>query len=95
VLRLLDFDQASLQSLRLTFQMLQQQTPTYFQACFAAKHFCHLPFQFVIFAHYLTKEALEGYGDLKIGGQVIRTVKCADDTVLLAKEGMVLQYVTD
>jgi hypothetical protein len=22
-------------------------------------------------------------------------VKCADDTVLLAKEGMVLQYVTD
>jgi hypothetical protein len=45
--------------------MLQEQTPTYFQACFAAKHFCHLPFHFVIFAHFLTKEALEGFGDLK------------------------------
>jgi len=66
-----------------------------FQTCFAATHFCHLPFQFVIFAHYLTKEALEGYGDLKIGGQVIFAVICTDDTMLLAKKGMVLQCVTD
>jgi hypothetical protein len=75
--------------------MLQQQTPTYFQASFAATHFCHLPFQFVIFAHYFTKLSLEGSGDLEIGGQVICTVKCADEFVLLAKEGMVLQCVTD
>ena len=33
-----------------------------------------------------TKEALEGLGDFKIGGQIIHTVKYADDLVLLAKE---------
>ena len=32
-------------------------------------------------------EALEGFGDFKIGGKVLRTVKYADDLVLLAKEG--------
>jgi hypothetical protein len=31
-----------------------------------------------------------GFGDFKIGGQVINTVKYADDLVLLAKEEMVL-----
>jgi hypothetical protein len=39
----------------------------------------------------LTKEALEGFGDFKIGGQIIHTVKYADDLVLLAKEEKVLQ----
>jgi hypothetical protein len=34
-------------------------------------------------------EAVEGIGDLKIG-QIINTVKYADDLVLLAKEEMVL-----
>jgi hypothetical protein len=43
----------------------------------------------------LTKEALEGSGDFKIGGQVIRTVKYADDIVLLAKEETVLQGMID
>jgi hypothetical protein len=38
---------------------------------------------------YLTKEALEGFGDFKIGA--IRTVKYADDPVLLAKKQVVLQ----
>jgi hypothetical protein len=33
----------------------------------------------------LTEEALEGFGDFKIGGQIIHTVKYADDLVLLAK----------
>jgi hypothetical protein len=28
----------------------------------------------------------EGFGDLKIGGQIINTVKYADEFVLLAKE---------
>jgi hypothetical protein len=39
--------------------------------------------------------SFEGFGDLKIGGQVIRTVKYADELVLLAKEEMVLQGLTD
>jgi hypothetical protein len=40
-------------------------------------------------------EALEGFGDFKIGGQVLRTVKYADDLVLLAREEKVLQGVID
>ena len=44
---------------------------------------------------YLTKEALEGLGDFKIGGQIIHTVKYADDLVLLAKEEKVLQDMID
>jgi predicted DNA-binding protein (MmcQ/YjbR family) len=39
---------------------------------------------------YLTKEALEGFGDFKIG-QVIYTVHYADDTVLMATEEAMLQ----
>jgi hypothetical protein len=39
----------------------------------------------------LTEGALEGFGDRKIGGQIIITVKYADYLVLLAKEEMVLQ----
>jgi len=41
-------------------------------------------------SEYLTKEALEEFVNTKIG-QVIRTVKYADDLVLLAKEEAVLQ----
>jgi hypothetical protein len=48
-----------------------------------------------IYSKYLTKEALEGFGDFKIGGQVIRTVKYADDLVLLAREENVLQGMVD
>jgi hypothetical protein len=47
------------------------------------------------YSEYLTKEDLEGFGDFKIGGQVICTVKYADDLVLLAREEMVLQSVVD
>jgi hypothetical protein len=39
--------------------------------------------------------ALEGFGDFKIGEKVIRTVKYADDVVLLAKEETVLQGMID
>jgi hypothetical protein len=42
-----------------------------------------------------TKEALEGFGNFKIGGQAISSVKYADDLVLLAKEETVLQDVVD
>jgi len=44
-----------------------------------------------LYSEYLTKEALEGFGDFKIGGQIIHTVRYADDLVLLAKEEAVLQ----
>jgi hypothetical protein len=45
---------------------------------------------------YLTKEAVEGFGNFKIWGrQVIRTVKYADDIVLQAKEEAVLQVMSD
>jgi hypothetical protein len=44
---------------------------------------------------YITKEALEGFGDFKRGGQVIHTVKSAGDRVLLAKEEMVFQGMID
>ena len=43
----------------------------------------------------LTKEALEGFGVFKIGGQIIHTVKYADEIVLLAKEENVLQKMID
>ena len=38
---------------------------------------------------------MEGSGDYKIGGQIIHTVKYADDLVVLAKEEKVLQDMTD
>ena len=50
---------------------------------------------FSFYSEYLTKEALEGLGDFKIGGQIIHTVKYADDLVLLAKEEKVLQDMMD
>jgi hypothetical protein len=52
------------------------------------------PILFNLYSEYLTKEALEGFGDFKIG-QVIGTVKYADDLVLLAKEEAVLQGMID
>ena len=38
---------------------------------------------------------MEGLGDFKIGGQIIHTVKYADDLMLLAKEEKVLQDMID
>jgi hypothetical protein len=52
---------------------------------------CISPIVFYLFSEYHTKEALEGFGDFKIGGQVICTVKYGDYRVLLAKEEVVLQ----
>ena len=46
---------------------------------------------FNLYNKYLTSEAPEGFGDFKIGGQVILTVKYADDLVLLAEVEPVLQ----
>jgi len=50
---------------------------------------------FNLYSEYLTKEALEGFGGFKIRGQIIHTVKYADDLVLLAKEEKVLQDMID
>ena len=52
------------------------------------------PILFNLYSEYLTNEALEGIGNFKIG-QVICTVKYADDLVLLAKEATVLQDMID
>jgi hypothetical protein len=48
-----------------------------------------------VYNEYITKEALEGFGDLKIGGKVIHNVKHADDLALLATEETILQGMTD
>ena len=50
---------------------------------------------FSIFFQVLTKEALEGFGDFKIGEQIIHTLKYTDDLVLLAKEEKLLQGMID
>ena len=47
---------------------------------------CLSPILFNLYSECITKEALEGSADFKIGGQIIHTVKYADDLVLLAKE---------
>jgi hypothetical protein len=52
---------------------------------------CWSPIPFKFYGEYLNKESLEGFGDDKIGGQVIRTLKYAEDFMLLAKEEAVLQ----
>ena len=56
---------------------------------------CLSPILFNLYCECLTKEGLEGLGDFKIGGQIIHTVKYADDLVLLDKEEKVLQDITD
>jgi hypothetical protein len=56
---------------------------------------CLSPILFNLYSEYLTKEGREGIGDFKIGGQVIRTVKYADDLELLAREEKVLQGMID
>jgi len=47
---------------------------------------CLSPILFNLYSECVNKEALEGFGDFKIRGQNIHTVKYADDPVLLAKE---------
>ena len=56
---------------------------------------CLSPILFNLYSECLTKEALEGLGDFKIGGQIIHTVKYAYELVLLAKEENVLQDMID
>jgi len=51
---------------------------------------CLSPILFNLYSECLTKESLEGFRDLKIGGKIINTLKYADHLVLLAKEEKVL-----
>jgi hypothetical protein len=53
------------------------------------------PILFNLYSECLTKEALEGLEDFKIGWQIIHTVKYTDALVLLAKEEKVLQDMID
>jgi hypothetical protein len=46
---------------------------------------CLSPTLFNLYSECLAKEALEGFGEVRIG-QIINTVKYSDDLVLLAKE---------
>jgi hypothetical protein len=46
-----------------------------------------------LYKEHLTKEDVEGFGDLKIKGQVTRTVKCADDVVILLKKEPALKGI--
>jgi hypothetical protein len=45
---------------------------------------------FILHSEYLKKEAHEGFGNFKIRGQVLRTLKYVDDLVLMAKEDVIL-----
>jgi hypothetical protein len=56
---------------------------------------CLSPIWFNLYSECLTKEVLEGFGDLIIEGHIINTVKYAKDLVILAKEEMVLQDMID
>jgi len=56
---------------------------------------CLSPILFKLCSECLTKESLDGLGDFNVGGQIIQTVKYADDLVLMAKEETVLQGMID
>ena len=56
---------------------------------------CLSPVLFNLYSECLTKEALDGFGDFNIGGQIIQGVKYADDLVLMAKEETVQQGMID
>ena len=50
---------------------------------------------FNLYSECRTKEALDGLGDFNIGGQIIQTVKYADNLVRMAKEETVAQGMID
>jgi hypothetical protein len=56
---------------------------------------CLSPILFNLYSECLTKEALEGFGDFKIGGQIIQSLQYAGDLVLRAEEEKVLQDMID
>jgi len=57
--------------------------------------YCLSPVLFSLYSECLTKEVVDGLGDFNIGGQIIQSVKYADDLILIAKEETVLQGMID
>jgi hypothetical protein len=53
------------------------------------------PLSFNLYSEYVTQKSLEVLGDFKVGGQIISTVRYADDLVLLAKEETIIQSIID
>jgi len=51
---------------------------------------CVSPVLLNLYSAYLTEEVLEGFGYFKIGGQIIRTVKCTENAAPLAEEETLL-----
>jgi hypothetical protein len=45
------------------------------------------PLLFNLYSEYITQEALEGFGDFKVGGQIINMVRYADDLRKLIEVG--------
>jgi hypothetical protein len=56
---------------------------------------CLSAIMFNLYSECFTKGALEEFVEFQIGGQIIHTVKYADNLVLLAKEEKVLQDIID
>jgi retron-type reverse transcriptase len=56
---------------------------------------CLSPIVFNLYSECITKEALKGFREFKIGGKIIHTVKYAEEPVLLTKEEKVLQDMID
>jgi len=56
---------------------------------------CLSPIVFNLYNEWLTKEALDELGVFNFGGQIIQTVKYADDLVLMDQEETVLQGMID
>ena len=53
------------------------------------------PILFILYSECLTREALDGLGDFNIRGQIIQTVKYADDLVRMAEEETILKGMID
>ena len=56
---------------------------------------CLSPILFNVYSEYLTKKSLYGLEGFNIGGQIIQTVKYADDLVLMTEEETMLQGMID
>ena len=54
-----------------------------------------LPILSNLYSKYFAKEALQGFGDFKIVGQVIHAVKYVEDLMLMTKEEMAVPGMID
>jgi hypothetical protein len=48
-----------------------------------------------LYSEYLTKKALEGFGDFRVGREIICSMKYADERELLAKDETAIQGIID